>query len=230
MVCQAMMDGVRGVAKLGGEGGVILIYMTIKAIILDLGGVLLRTTDFTPREKLAARLGMSRNELEELIFGGESGDLAQRGDITVQQHWANLAIQLNCSRNEINTLVEEFFAKDEIDHNLIDYVRKLHKSYKTGLLSNAFDDLRQIITERWHFEDAFDDMVISAEVGLVKPDARIFLLATEQLEVDANQAVFVDDMRRNIEGAKRVGLIGIHFQNPSQVRHDIENLLSSETG
>ena len=127
-------------------------------------------------------------------------------------------------------MVEEFFAKDEIDHNLINYVRKLHKSYKTGLLSNAFDDLRQIITERWHFEDAFDDMVISAEVGLVKPDARIFLLATEQLEVDANQAVFVDDMQRNIEGAKSVGLIGIHFLNPLQVRHDIDNLLSGGTG
>ena len=72
--------------------------MTIKAIIFDLGGVLLRTTDFTPREKLAARLGMNRNELEKLIFGGESGDLAQRGDITVQQHWANLAIQMNYSQ------------------------------------------------------------------------------------------------------------------------------------
>jgi len=204
--------------------------MTIKAIIFDLGGVLLRTTDFTPREQLAARLGMSRNELEELIFGGESGDQAQRGEITVQQHWANLAAQMHCSGKVLNTLVEEFFAKDELDLSLVDYVRLLRASYKTGLLSNAFDDLRQIITERWHFEDAFDDMIISAEVGLVKPDARIFHLAVEQLGVDANQTVFVDDMQRNIEGAKNVGLVGIHFQNPLQVRHDLDNLLNGDTG
>ena len=204
--------------------------MTIKAIIFDFGGVLLRTTDFTPREQLAARLGMSRNELEELIFGGESGDQAQRGEITVQQHWSNLAAQLHCSRNELIILVEEFFAKDELDHSLLDYIRTLHASYKTGLLSNAFDDLRQIITERWHFEDAFDDMIISAEVGLVKPDARIFLLAVEQLGVEASHAVFVDDMQRNIEGAKNVGLVGIHFKNPLQVRGEVDNLLSGDTG
>ena len=204
--------------------------MTVKAIIFDFGGVLLRTTDFAPREQLAAHLGMSRNELEELIFGGESGDQAQRGEITVQQHWSNLAAQLHCSRIELKTLVEEFFANDEIDFSLLDYVRTLHESYKTGLLSNAFDDLRQIITERWHFEDAFDDMIISAEVGLVKPDARIFLLAVEQLGVEASQAVFVDDMQRNIEAAKNVGLVGIHFQNPLQVRGEVDNLLSGDTG
>jgi HAD superfamily hydrolase (TIGR01509 family) len=126
--------------------------------------------------------------------------------------------------------VEEFFANDEIDFSLLDYVRTLHESYKTGLLSNAFDDLRQIITERWHFEDAFDDMIISAEVGLVKPDARIFHLAVEQLGVEASHAVFVDDMQRNIEGAKNVGLVGIHFKNPLQVRGEVDNLLSGDTG
>jgi len=201
--------------------------MTIKAIIFDLGGVLLRTTDFTPREQLAARLGMGRHELEEFIFGRESGNRAQRGEISVQQHWANLAAQIHYSEEALIALVEEFFAKDELDPGLLDYVRSLHASYKTGLLSNAFDDLRQIITERWHFEDAFDDMVISAEVGLVKPDARIYQMAVERLGVEARQAVFVDDMQRNVEGAKWVGLHGIHFQNPEQIRHDLDNLLSS---
>jgi putative hydrolase of the HAD superfamily len=219
-----------GVAELWGEGGVILTGMTIKAIIFDFGGVLLRTTDFTPREQLAARLGMRRNELEELIFGGESGNLAQKGEITVQQHWANLAAQLHCSEKELKSLVEEFFANDELDRSLLDYVRMLHTSYKTGLLSNAFDDLRQIITERGYFGDAFDDMIISAEVGLVKPDAQIFQLAVEQLGVEASQAVFVDDMQRNIEGAKSVGLVGIHFQNPLQLRGELDKLLNGDTG
>jgi HAD superfamily hydrolase (TIGR01509 family) len=73
-------------------------------------------------------------------------------------------------------------------------------------------------------------MIISAEVGLVKPDARIFQMAVERLGVEAWQAVFVDDMQRNVEGAKWVGLHGIHFQNPAQIRHDLDNLLSNLTG
>jgi epoxide hydrolase-like predicted phosphatase len=201
--------------------------MKIQAIIFDLGGVLLRTTDLTPREKLASRLGINRFELEDFIFGGESGDQAQRGEISVQQHWTNLAAQIQTTDKEIRSLLEEFFAKDEIDGSLLDYVRSLHKSYKTGLLSNAFDDLRQIITERWHFEDAFDDIVISAEVGMVKPDSRIFQMAVDQLGVQPGQAVFVDDMLRNIEGAIRVGMLGIHFKNSQQVRLDLEQLLNN---
>jgi epoxide hydrolase-like predicted phosphatase len=204
--------------------------MIIRAIIFDLGGVLLRTGDFTPRERLASRLGISRHELEELIFGGESGNKAQRGEISVGQHWANLAAQIHYSDNELKSLVDEFFANDELDLNLLDYVRKLHKTYKTGLLSNAFDDLRQIITERWHFEDAFDEIIISAEVGLVKPEARIFEMVVERLGVETRQAVFVDDMQRNIDGAKKVGLQGIRFQNPLQVRFDLEQLLNGQSG
>ena len=200
--------------------------MTIRAIIFDLGGVLLRTADFAPRELLASRLGMSRYELEQLIFGGESGEQAQKGEISVQQHWETLRKQINYSPEEFVHLVDEFFANDELDIGLLDYVRKLHRTYKTGLLSNAFDDLRQIISERWHFEDAFDDIIISAEVGCAKPDARIFRLAVERLGVEAGETVFVDDMQRNVEGAKKVGLQAIQFQNPLQMRLDLEQLLN----
>jgi epoxide hydrolase-like predicted phosphatase len=199
--------------------------MMIHAVFFDLGGVLLRTADFSPREQLAKRLGMKRLELEEFIFGGESGDRAQKGEISVRQHWANLAAHLHYSLKEVKDLVDEFFANDELDLALLDYVRYLHKNYKTALLSNAWDDLRQVIAERWHFEDAFDDMIISSDVGMVKPDPRIFRLAVERLGVEPNQAVFVDDMQRNVEGAKSVGLRAIWFQNPQQMQLDLEHVL-----
>lgn len=200
--------------------------MAIKAIIFDLGGVLLRTADYAPREKLAARMGMNRHELEEFIFGGESGDRAQRGEISIQEHWENLRRQINCSPAEFGALLDEFFAEDELDSPLIDYVRILHQSYKTALLSNAWDDLRQVIAEKWHFEDAFDTIIISAEVGLAKPDPRIFQLALTRLGVEAGQAIFVDDMQRNVVGAKSVGLQAIQFQTSQQMQLDLEQLLN----
>jgi len=200
--------------------------VTIRAIIFDLGGVLLRTADFTPRERLAKRLGMDRHALEELIFGGESGDRAQKGEISVQQHWENLAVQLGYSIQEINSLVDEFFANDVLDLELLDYIRVLHHHYKTALLSNAWDDLRQVITKRWHIEDAFDEMIISAEAGMVKPDRRIFQVAGERLGVEADQAVFVDDMQRNVTGARQVGIVAIWFQTPQQMQFELEQLLN----
>jgi epoxide hydrolase-like predicted phosphatase len=201
--------------------------MTIRAILFDLGGVLLRTTDFEPRERLAARLQMNRFELEKFIFGGESGDQAQRGEISVQQHWENVRQQINYSPEEFNALVNDFFAYDEIDESLIDYIRELRKTYKTALLSNAWGDMRKIITEEWHIEDAFDVMIISAEVHITKPDPRIFRLALDRLGVKADQAILVDDMKRNVEGAQLVGWQAIQFQTPHQLRHDLSLLLNS---
>jgi epoxide hydrolase-like predicted phosphatase len=204
----------------------ILICMVIKAIIFDLGGVLLRTADFTPREKLAERLNMNRHELEEFIFGGDSGDKAQRGMISAQQHWVNLRDKLGYTQQEFKLVLDEFFSLDELDEDLVDYVRGLHKTYKTALLSNAWDDSRQLISEKWHIEDAFDTLIISAEVGTAKPDQSIFMLALDRLAVKANEAIFVDDFQRNVEAAIAVGLHGIRFQTAQQVQDDVELLLN----
>jgi epoxide hydrolase-like predicted phosphatase len=200
--------------------------MTIQAIIFDLGGVLLRTTDFEPRERLAAGLDMNRYQLEEFIFGGVSGDLAQRGEISARQHWENLRQQINYSPQEFQNLLDDFFGHDEIDESLIGYIQELHKNYKTALLSNAWDDLRQVIHEKWHFEDTFDTMIISAEERLAKPDLRIFQLAVDRLGVRADQTIFVDDMQRNVQGAKAAGLQAIQFQTAQQMQFDLAQLLN----
>jgi epoxide hydrolase-like predicted phosphatase len=204
---------------------VILIGMVIKAIIFDLGGVLLRTADFSPRDHLAARLYMNRRELEAFIFGGESGEQAQRGDISVAEHWENLRQKLNYSTEDIRALIDEFFARDELDQALIEYIRELHQSYKTALLSNAWDDMRKVIAERWHFNDVFDIMVISSEVGIVKPDPRIFHLTLTRLGVQPDQAIFVDDMSRNVVAAQALGMQAIHFQDTPQMKVKLERLL-----
>lgn len=193
----------------------------VKAIIFDFGGVLLRTGDFTPRERLAADLNMSRHELEEFIFGGESGDKAQRGEISVQQHWEHLRSQLGNTPQEFTSLLERFFSEDKLDEELVDYVRELHKNYKTALLSNSWSDLREKIAQMWHIEDAFDTMIISGEVGVAKPDPIIFRLTLEKLGVEANQAIFVDDFQRNIDTAREIGMQAIRFQTAQQVRADL---------
>ena len=200
--------------------------MTIKAIIFDLGGVLLRTENFTPREHLAERMGMDRHELEELIFGGDSGSQAQRGEITTEQHWANVGYKLGYNSQELKSMLDEFFYTDKLDEELVDYVRGLHKEYKTALLSNSSDDLRRRIAEQWHFEDAFDIMIISAEVGMAKPDPKIFQLALDRLGVTADEAIFVDDFQRNIDTAIAVGMHGVRFQTTQQVYDDVLSLLN----
>ena len=200
--------------------------MAIKAIIFDFGGVLLRTEDHMPRERLAERVNMDRPELEEFVFGGDSGEKAQKGEISTEQHGENLRYQLGYTPQEFSIFLEEFFLGDRLDEELVNYVRSLRKVYKTALLSNSTDDLRHKIEEKWHFEDAFDIMVISGEIGEAKPAPRIFQLALEKLGVAPGEAIFVDDFQRNIEAAEQVGMHGIRFLTSQQVREDIDKVLN----
>ena len=200
--------------------------MTISAVIWDLGGVLLRTEDMTSRQALADRMEIPREKLEDMVFDNESGDRAQLGEISVDEHWENIRQQLGLDASGISEFRRQFWDGDRLDVALVDYIRRLRGNYKTGLLSNAFSDLRQIVTAMLNFSDAFDEMVISAEVHMMKPDPRIYQYALQKLGVAAQEAVFIDDIRLNVEGARSQGLHAIHFRTAAQTRADLERLLN----
>ncbi|MGB8980647.1 MAG: HAD family phosphatase [Anaerolineales bacterium] len=198
--------------------------MTIKAVFFDLGGVIVRTEFQAPRQQLADRLGMDYDDLNKLIFDSSTSNRASVGEISPDEHWAFVMQRLKRPASEAAAIREEFFAGDIVDRTLLDYLRSLRGNYKTGLISNAWGDLRDFIV-REKFEDAFDRLIISAEVGAMKPEAKIYRIALEQFGVSPNEAVFVDDVQSNIEGAVKVGMQGIHFKDPETVLQKLKELL-----
>ncbi|NJC98705.1 MAG: hypothetical protein C3F07_09105 [Anaerolineales bacterium] len=198
--------------------------MSIKAVFFDLGGVIVRTEYQAPRQHLAERLDMEYDDLVRIVFDSDSAQKATVGDVTSADHWATVMKRLKRPGSEMQTIRDEFFAGDIVDRELLDFIRSLRGDYKTGLISNAFDDLRTFIV-REKFDDAFDHMVISAEVGAAKPGARIFQIALDQLEVSPKEAVFVDDFQENIEGCEKLGIKGIHFKDPQIALQELKTLL-----
>ena len=199
--------------------------MAIKAIIWDVGGVLLRTEDHAPREHLAAELGVTRDHLEVAVFAGEIGGQAQRGEISVAELWEAVRQTYDLSQGEVIRFEELFWGGDVLDTNLIAFIRSLKDKYHTGLLSNAWEDMRAEITDRWKIEHAFDTMTISAEEGVMKPDARIYQIALARAGIAPAEAVFIDDFPHNIAGAQAVGMGGILFENPDQTLKELDILL-----
>jgi putative hydrolase of the HAD superfamily len=149
------------------------------------------------------------------------------GQISEQEHLEITCLALEKPVTEWRTFREAFFAGDGIDYELVDFIRSLRPGYKTGILSNAWSGVRQWLTEKWRIMDAFDEAVISAEVGLVKPDPRIYELVLQALDVQPAEAVFVDDFLENVEAARRGGLHAIQFLNPSQAVAEINQILKS---
>jgi len=198
--------------------------MSVRAVFFDLGGVILRTEYQAPREHLAEKLGMEYDDLVKVVFDSESGYKASIGAITPDEHWAAVVKRLKRPASEMEAIRHEFFAGDIIDRTLLEFLRSLRGAYKTGLISNAWGDLRDYIV-REKFDDAFDHMIISAEVGAVKPEAKIFKIALEQAGVQAHEAVFVDDFAINIEGCEKVGMQGIYFEDAESTLLQLRELL-----
>jgi epoxide hydrolase-like predicted phosphatase len=198
--------------------------MTIKVVFFDLGGVIVRTEFQAPRQQLADRLGMDYEDLSKLVFDSDSGLKASMGEIAADVHWASIIQRLKRPSSELSLIREEFFAGDIIDRTLVEYIRSLRGKYKTGLISNAWSDLRDFVV-REKFDDAFDKMIISAEVGAVKPEPKIFQMALEHFGVKPKEAVFVDDFYINIEGCEKVGIKGIHFKDAESTLQQLKALL-----
>jgi HAD superfamily hydrolase (TIGR01509 family) len=204
--------------------------MTIQAVIFDIGGVLVRTGDRLPRLKLAERLGMTYAELSALVFDSPSAVQASFGQISEQQHWEIICQALHLPITEWQALEGEFFAGDRVDMQLVNFLRSLHPRYRTGIISNGWSSVRPSLTETWKIGDAFDLIIISAEVGLAKPDPRIFALAISQLNITPAEAVFVDDFLENVEAAQNFGLHAIRFLDPAQAIAEVSQLLEQVDG
>jgi len=199
--------------------------VSIRAVIFDLGGVLVRTEERAPRQQLAARLGMTYEQLSSLVFDSPSARLAMQGKITPEAHWEAVRAALALSPQELPVVRSDFWAGDVLDSGLVDTLRALRPRYMTALLSNAWGDLRAVLVSEWQIADVFDELIISAEVGLLKPAPRIYQLALERLGVAPQEAVFVDDFTENVAGARAVGMHAIHFRDPGQARADLEAAL-----
>ena len=201
--------------------------MTIRAVFFDFGGVIVRTEYQAPRQHLAERLGMEYEDIVKIVFESPSNVRASIGEISDKEHWAEVTKRLRRPASETEAIREEFFAGDVVDREIVNYLRSLRSSHYVGLISNAWPDLRDYITSL-KFEDAFHHMTISGEVGVMKPEARIYQIALEQAGVSPNEAVFVDDFYENIEGCQAVGMHGIHFRDPQTAMTELRNLLDEK--
>jgi putative hydrolase of the HAD superfamily len=109
---------------------------------------------------------------------------------------------------------------DQVMHNLIVAARR--SGLRTGLLSNSWG---VEFYPRHLFAELFDEVVISAEVRMRKPEERIFRLAAERIGLPPQQCVFVDDIAENITAAEAIGMIGIHHRSAGETRDRVAELL-----
>jgi putative hydrolase of the HAD superfamily len=168
---------------------------------------------------------MSYEDLSALVYGCESAEMATRGEITAEEHKENVLRDLGLPPETFQEFGEEFWAGDSLDRHLVDFIKSLQGDYTTVLLSNAWDDMRPMLTDPWNIEGIFDHIFISSELKTYKPEPEIFQIVIDTLNKDPGKMVFVDDFPENIVAARQAGFNAIQFKDREQVLAELAEYL-----
>jgi epoxide hydrolase-like predicted phosphatase len=199
----------------------------INAVVFDFGGVLMRTGDPVGRREWEAQLGLAPGRLEQIVHGSEAWIKAQQGQISVEDYWGAVAAELNIAAERMPALQVDYFRDDSLDYDLVKVIADLRSmGYKVGLLSNDALTLETKLRDQLAIYDAFDAVVISATIGVMKPDPDAYRAIARALGVEVATCVFIDDNPANIEGARRVGMRAIHYRAGMDLRAALSGYLS----
>lgn len=185
----------------------------IKAVVFDVGGVLLRTEDRSHREALEEKYHLPPHGTDALVFDSPAAKSATLGTATPDTIWGHIAQALQLSPEELHQFQVAFWRGDRLDEDLLDFLQGLRTEYTTALLSNAWSNLRTILARDYDILEGktVDHILISAEIGYAKPDPRIYHHLSEKLSIDYASILFVDDFIENVEAARKLGICSIHF-------------------
>ena len=196
------------------------------ALVVDFGGVL--TTNIWPAfAAFCEAEGLEPDTVRDL-FRGDSEALGllrglETGELEDAEFESSFGALLGVAEPE--GLIARMFSDLRPEPAMVEAVQTASTAgLKTGLISNSWG---LGIYDRAPIE-LFDATVISGEVGLHKPQPEIYLLACERLEVEPRDAVFVDDLRENCEGAEAVGMTALLHRNPDETLARLEQLFELE--
>ena len=197
-----------------------------KALIFDFGNVIITTSDYTPRHQWDQALGHSHGTVESHVHNGELWLQAQTGAISMADYWEDVRSRLGLSSEQVKQLAVDFYAGDTLDQALLDAIRAWREQgVIVGLLSNDSVELRPKL-RHLGIDDLFDPLLISGEIGAMKPDAAAYQAVIERLpQIPVANMIFIDDRADNIAGAEAVGMVGVQYHCQTTPTADLINRL-----
>jgi epoxide hydrolase-like predicted phosphatase len=199
--------------------------VSIKNIIFDVGGVFVKWDPKLVFRKYFNSEAEIDDFMKEIDFYGmnEKGDIGIETITTMigqlskefpQYKNALLAYDVNW----IDTIAFEYEGTRKL-------AQDLHKSgYKTYILSNWEGDKFRIFDSKYKLIEMVDGYVLSGDVRIVKPDPAIYKLLLDKYGLKASECVFLDDLEKNVEGAKNVGIEAFVFKSAAEAKKDLESL------
>lgn len=199
--------------------------MTIRAVVLDIGGVLEVVDDSVFPEPFRLRHGIDPAALEAAFTFPRDPVIGEMTETEVEDH---VRETLGLDDDQHAELVVDLWRwyLGTLDARLFDWFAGVQgRGLKAGILSNSGPGARE--RERpYGFEAVVDALVYSHEVGLKKPDPRIYELTASRLGVAADQIAFLDDWLPAVEAARAAGWHAVHHADTATSIAALEELLT----
>jgi putative hydrolase of the HAD superfamily len=188
----------------------------IKAIIFDCFGVLVGK-GFEQTYRTAGG-----DPVRDRAFIEHTLGKANLGLISDTEFRAAMARQAGISPTHWSRAVK---SAELLNTDLLTYIAQLHGTYKTAILSNANRGvLERKIGQQW-LEEGFDEVIVSAEVGIAKPDPRVYQLVIDRLDVTPHECLYIDDREGFLKVARQLGMEGLLYENFQQIKRSMSELL-----
>lgn len=182
----------------------------IRAVIFDFFDVL-RTDPF--------KAWLTANGLKREGPYAEAARQQDMGEITAEDF-----LQLLSELQGRPITREEMNQGAKVDDAVVALAERLRKNYRTALVSNAPSVIIRGLLTAHDLARHFDVIIISSEVGFVKPSAEIFQLALAKLDVPAEEAVFIDDNEQHTQAAEKLGIKSIQFHSAAQLSKELKKV------
>lgn len=197
--------------------------MPIKALIFDMDDVLCRYDEATRIKRLAALSGVSEARIRKEIWESDYFDRADRGEWTADGCLAEFGVRLGYPLTRAEW-VEARGAAMTPFADMLAFVARVRSRMPVALLTNNDRLLGETLDALFpHLRPLFGaHLYVSAELDLAKPDPAIFRHVVARLGVAPHEALFVDDLRDNVDGAKLAGLHAVQFNGFAALRQALQ--------
>lgn len=194
----------------------------ITTIIFDLGGVYLKS--FIGAEyHLEPILGIKAEEIYSKLLGKELDSLV-RGKLTEEEYWLKI-IEKNNWKVDIESLkkaIRDYFEEIKGTREIIERLKE--RSFKLGLLSVHVKEWIDYFDKKFDYHKLFHYTLYSFEVGLRKPEKRMYELILLKLDSKPEECIFIDDNSKYLVPAKELGMKTIHFKGPGQLENELRKM------
>lgn len=195
----------------------------IKAIIFDLGGVVFSSDGGTyeGRERLADLIGADKEEMHKLWFSKKEALLT--GKIKEDEYLKEIINNLRLSI-DVDELKEKIRGLNKIDEEMLSLIKDLRKKYDVAAINNEIMEWNEYRIQKFRLNDYFTAIISSCDVGVAKPEKKIYLIALKKLNVLPSETIFIDDREENLIAPRDLGMRVIEFKNREQLINELKKL------